>query len=168
MIRQHTILWTLAIGAAVVAVVTTQTMATVSRRVQHQDGQIAELQLALTAITRSQHRPQRQKDPDALLHAALEALYAQGGDRWLVTVAEQVVEIGGKDAVDQLHDAIDRVIEDEEEAVDPGPEILATRRGPPVALRDKISGSSGDFAEECVGCGAKPCSNSETARRSRK
>ena len=37
-----------------------------------------------------------------------------------------------------------------------------------VALRVEISGSSGDFGEECVGCGAEPCSNSETARRSRK
>jgi hypothetical protein len=43
-----------------------------------------------------------------------------------------------------------------------------TEIGAYAALRVEISGSSGDFGEECVGCGAKPCSNSETARRSRK
>lgn len=123
MIRQHVILWTLALGAIVCVAVALRSLEILSKRIERQGGQIEMLQGAAQMRTRYP----RAARPDEQLHAALAALRAQGGARWLDTVAWQVVELGGDEAADQMHDALDRAVEDDPpaEPLADGSEILA-------------------------------------------
>ena len=120
--RPVILLWCLATAGAIAGTMAVLAMRVLAVRVQQQGVEIAQLQHTVQILQHQDRtgRPAalRVVAPNDPLYEALAELQDAHGEDWLDEVAATVVELGGSDAADDLHEALDRAV-DAPEPIDP-------------------------------------------------